>query len=84
MCRVCLTRSNVTMYDLEDKSALSEENYLVKNGVFSIHEALEKVTASKVGELSILVLIFLFSGVFFRLVYMELFPDAFVLYVSAF
>lgn len=48
MCRVCLTRSSVIMYDLEDKSALSEENYLVKNGVVSIHEALEKVTSSEV------------------------------------
>lgn len=48
MCRVCLTRSNAMMYDLEDTSALSEEHYLVKHGIFTIHQALEKVTSSKV------------------------------------
>lgn len=48
MCRVCLTRSNAMMYDLQDTSALSEENYLVKHEVLTIHEALQKVTSYKV------------------------------------
>lgn len=48
MCRVCLTRSNAMMYDLQDTSALSEETYLVNRGVLNIHEALQKVTSYKV------------------------------------
>lgn len=47
MCRVCLTRSNALMYDLSDNSILLEDN-LSKTNIISIHEALEKVTASKV------------------------------------
>lgn len=47
MCLVCLTRSNTMMYDLSENSVLFEENLLDIN-VVSIHEALQKVTSSKV------------------------------------
>lgn len=43
MCRVCLTKNNDVMHDLCDKSVDFETPQEI-----TIHEALEKVTASKV------------------------------------
>lgn len=46
MCRVCLTKSNTSMYDLCETLPFKEDLHAYP--LLNIHKALEKITASKV------------------------------------